>query len=222
MDYKELISNLEASADPVNARAMSKYMKNLFPFYGIKADKVKEISKPFIKALKEEEAINWDIVDSLYKEDKRECQYIALSYLEAVRKKLTLGDIGKIKDLVLRKSHWDSVDSIDQLLGEILLNYDEGADYVIAWSKDENFWVRRCAIDCQLRLKEKTNKDLLKSCILNNLGSKEFFINKAIGWSLREYSKVNRKWVKDFLEEYRHSLSNLSYKEGAKYVIKKE
>jgi 3-methyladenine DNA glycosylase AlkD len=89
---------------------------------------------------------------------------------------------------------------------------------MLEWSKDNDFWVRRIAIDHQLLRKDKTNTKLLEQIIINNFGSKEFFINKAIGWSLRDYSKYNPKWVKDFINKYNDKLSKLSIKEASKYV----
>ena len=89
---------------------------------------------------------------------------------------------------------------------------------MLKWSKDEDFWVRRIAIDHQLCRKEKTNTELLEKIIVNNFGSNEFFINKAIGWSLRDYSKTNPKWVKEFVEKYKDKMDKLSIKEASKYI----
>ena len=77
----------------------------------------------------------------------------------------------------------------------ITFTYPETKQVMLDWSKDQDFWLRRIAIDHQLMRKEKTDTDLLEKVILNNLGQNEFFINKAIGWSLRNYSKVNPDWV---------------------------
>ena len=84
--------------------------------------------------------------------------------------------------------------------------------------KRGRFWLRRIAIDHQLNRKEKTNKELLEKIIVNNLGSSEFFINKAIGWSLREYSKTNPAWVKNFINRYKDKLDKLSIREASKYI----
>ena len=74
---------------------------------------------------------------------------------------------------------------------------------MLEWSKDEDFWIRRTAIDHQLCRKEKTNTKLMEAILVNNIGSNEFFINKAIGRSLRDYSKANSKLVKEFVEKYK-------------------
>ena len=89
---------------------------------------------------------------------------------------------------------------------------------MLDWSKDQDFWLRRIAIDHQLMRKEKTDTDLLEKVILNNLGQSEFFINKSIGWSLRNYSKVNPDWVGAFIDRYQEQLSPLSIREGSKYL----
>ena len=89
---------------------------------------------------------------------------------------------------------------------------------MLSWSLDENMWMRRLAIDHQLNRKNQTNKELLGEIIVHNLNSDEFFINKAIGWSLREYSKTNPTWVKAFIKEHQEDMSKLSIKEAGKYL----
>lgn len=89
---------------------------------------------------------------------------------------------------------------------------------MIEWSQSDNIWLRRVAIDHQLAGKDKTDTILLEKIIVNNFGSNEFFINKAIGWSLREYSKTDAEWVKNFIRKYEFNLSKLSIKEASKYL----
>ena len=50
------------------------------------------------------------------------------------------------------------------------------------------------------------------------LRSDEFFINKAIGWSLRNYSRTNLVWVINFIIKYRTLMNKLSIKEASKYL----
>jgi 3-methyladenine DNA glycosylase AlkD len=103
-------------------------------------------------------------------------------------------------------------------VGHIALKFPEVNETLLAWSVDENIWLRRIAIDHQLSRKEKTDTALLETVIKNNFGQTEFFINKAIGWILRQYSKTNPQWVKDFIDKYRDSLAPLSIREGSKYL----
>ena len=123
-----------------------------------------------------------------------------------------------LRKLIVTKSWWDTVDSLDVLIGDIALRHPRVNSVIVGWSTDENLWLRRLAIDHQLTRKEKTDTALLEQVIVNNLGQNEFFINKAIGWSLRDYSKTNPAWVRDFIERHRYELSPLSLREASKYV----
>ena len=91
-------------------------------------------------------------------------------------------------------------------------------DLMIDWSKDENIWLKRTAIEHQLGLKDKTDTKLLEQIIINSFGNNEFFVNKAIGWALRDYSKTNSKYVKDFINKYKDKMNSLSIKEASKYI----
>ena len=111
-----------------------------------------------------------------------------------------------------------TIDGLDRIVGNIAFEDDIINDLMLEWSKDKDFWVRRIAIDHQLCRKERTNTELLEKVIANNLGSNEFFINKAIGWSLRDYSKTNPEWVRTFIKKYRDKMDKLSIKEASKYI----
>ena len=106
------------------------------------------------------------------------------------------------------------------LVGEAIFDFKDKNKLMLDLSKDENMWLRRIAILHQLKFKEDTDEKLLEEIIKNNFGSKEFFINKAIGWILREYSKTNNIWVRNFLDEYKDVLSPLSIREGSKILAK--
>ncbi|WP_079014640.1 DNA alkylation repair protein, partial [Streptococcus pneumoniae] len=88
----------------------------------------------------------------------------------------------------------------------------------IKWSLSDNIWLRRVAIDHQLLRKEKTNTQLMEKILLHNLNQTEFFINKAIGWTLRDYSKTNPTWVTCFIEKNKERMAELSIKEASKYL----
>jgi len=162
--------------------------------------------------------IDWQFVFECWNKPEREYQYLALDYLTAVKAKLTPSDIPNLKKLIEIKSWWDSVDCLDSIVGDIALRHSEVNKTLLEWSTHPNFWLRRAAIDHQLGRKDKTDAPLLKKIIINNLGQTEFFINKAIGWSLREYSKTNPAWVRAFIAEYKDRLSPLSVREGSKYI----
>lgn len=209
---------LENHRDEVRSEKMAAYMKDNFKFYGIPSPDRKKITKDFIKEEKLSKVIDWDFLYQCYEEDERECHYIAIDILIAMRKHLTYEDIDKILPFIKNQQWWDTIDALDAVIGGIGLVDERVFDLMIQWSQDDDMWFRRLAIDFQLAYKDQTNTDVLETIILNNLGSTEFFINKAIGWSLREYSKVNPEWVKDFIRRHHGSMSPLSIREASKYI----
>mgnify|MGYP000967266251 FL=1 len=218
MNLLEIIDCLEARADNARALDMSKYMKNKFEFFGVGASVRNEIWKPYFKEAKKTKKIDWDFIEICFKHDKRECQYTAAYYLKYMQRFLVEDDIPKLKELVLTKSWWDTVDILDKVIGSIIYNNKNLYPIILEWSKDDNIWLRRVAIDHQLLRKENTDEQLLEKILINNLNHKEFFVNKAIGWALRDYSKTNPQWVRNFIEVHKENMASLSIREASKYL----
>lgn len=218
MIYLELFEKLEAEKDEQQAVKMSAYMKDNFPFLGVPKPRVNEIIKPFIRQTTKSRAVDWDFIFFCWEKEYREAQYVGAEYIYAVQKNLTDHDIDNLKKLIITKPWWDISDGLDKVIGNLSLYYPSVNDEMLAWSSSDNIWLRRVSIDYQQKLKNRTNAVLLERIICNNLGTDEFFINKAIGWSLRDYSKVNPDWVKSFLAQYGERLARLSIKEASKYL----
>ena len=215
--YKQLLAELNRHADPARAAPMAAYMKNRFDFIGIAKPQVKCICKPLFQGAAKA-AVDWDFVRQCWANPHRELQYCALEYLRAVQKNLTPQDIPHLQALITDKPWWDSADVLDRIVGGIALRYPEANAVLLAWSQSDNIWLRRVAIDQQLLRKEQTDTALLEQILRNNLGQTEFFINKAIGWALRDYSKSNPQWVRRFIEQHRSRMAKLSVREASKYL----
>lgn len=216
-----IFSEFEKLKNDKKAKEMSAYMKNKFEFLGIQAKPRKEIQNKIFKSVSlvcGEENIDFKFLDKCYKNKYREFQYAAVGYLDFKKEYLNISHIEILKKYILTKSWWDTIDGSDRIVGDIALRDKKVNEILLNWSLDENIWLRRIAIDHQLLRKEKTNTKLLEQIIINNLNRQEFFINKAIGWSLRDYSKTNPKWVKEFIKKYKDSMSNLSIREAGKYI----
>lgn len=216
--YETIKKLFETYSNPERARQMSGYMKEQYTFYGIAAPDRRNLYKDFLKTEKKQGSIDWKFINQCYSDAHREFQYLAYDYLLAMKKQVCFEDISSVKDLVMAKSWWDTVDMLAQVVGNIALKDSRVDEEMLAWSREENIWVRRVAILYQLRFKQKTNTTQLEQIILNCVGTNEFFINKAIGWALREYSKTNPDWVRDFLEKYQEQMANLSIREASKYL----
>lgn len=216
--YTELKKEFEIRRDSEKARQMAAYMRNIFSFYGIQTPIRRKIYKDFLKKEKKRGIIDWTLLDKCYSDEHREFQYFVVDYLKTMQSFLTYNDLSNIKKYIKTKQWWDTIDGLDKIIGHIGLVDKRVDDLMIQWSVDEDFWLRRVAINHQRGRKNQTNTHLLERIIVNNFGSSEFFINKAIGWSLREYSKTNPAWVSKFVDIYKNKMDNLSIKEASKFL----
>lgn len=216
---KQIISLFEEKGNRDNAITMAKYMKNNFPFLGIKTPTRKELLKIFYKEsgiLKE--PFHGELVLALWELEEREYQYAALDYIRRSLKKLDKTDLPLMEKLITTKPWWDTVDMLAQHpVGTIALKFPEVIpETIVGWAFGSHIWLRRAALLFQLKYKERTDEELLYSFIRHNAASKEFFIQKAIGWALREYSKTNPESVRKFIAH--NELPKLSIREGSKYI----
>lgn len=216
--YTNLITSFTNNKNPEQAVSMSAYMKDKFLFLGIPKPKRELLQSDFIKQAKKQKLIDWNFIFDLWNMPEREFQYLALEYLVVLKTSLQKTDIDNIKILIINKSWWDTVDYLaSTVVGELCSKYPEVIQsHMLNWSESDYIWLARTSILFQLKYKEKTDTELLSMVIRKNCDTKEFFLNKAIGWALREYSKTNKEWVKTFLEN--NTLHSLSVREASKYL----
>ncbi|MCI5643343.1 MAG: DNA alkylation repair protein [Peptoniphilus sp.] len=216
--YRSIEEQFEKHRNEIKAISMSKYMKNKFLFFGIATPERRKIYNEFLKIEKKNGVVDWNFLFQCYKNEYREFQYLVYDYLLKMREFLFYEDISKIRELITTKSWWDTIDFLAQVIGNIAIKDERVHQLMLEWSSEENIWIKRTAIEYQLRLKEKTNTRILENIIINSLNTDEFFINKAIGWALREYSKTNREWVISFIQEQQDKMDILSVREASKYL----
>lgn len=214
-----LVELFEQNRDEEKALPMENYMKNHFSFLGIKTPERNILMKQFYQEtgiLKE--SFQSDFVIALWEKDEREYQYAAVDYIGKSLKKLDKQHLSLMEQLIRTKSWWDTVDLLaSKPVGTIASDHPKViAETIEGWAYGDHLWLRRTALLFQLKYKEQTDEDLLYRYILQNKESKEFIIQKAIGWALREYSKTNPASVKVFIEST--SLPSLSVREGSKYI----
>lgn len=221
----DLTKSFVRSMDAERAVAMSKYMKNKFEFFGIPKPERTVIYKEWTAKYKDEilnvERVDHEFITHLWDHPQREYQYMALELLNSkpYSKILQSNDIELCQSLIVSKSWWDSIDTISSnVLGTLMKEYpDLVQSHILVWAhQHENIWLKRSAILHQLKYKTHTNTALLQDIILSSNTTDEFFLNKAIGWALREYSKTNKKWVKQFLQD--NKFHSLTVREASKYL----
>jgi 3-methyladenine DNA glycosylase AlkD len=210
----------EKNANPTNVAPMKKYMRDQFEYLGIKTPQLAALRKEFIKENGLPPIEDLDrIVRELWSLPQREFQYLAIGLIGKMEKQLGGDFISTIEFLITHKSWWDTVDTLaSNSVGGLFKRFPKvRSKYLKKWRKSENIWLRRTTLIFQLGYKEETDFDLLCELIDENLGSDEFFINKAIGWALRQYAWTKPKAVQAYVKAAR-GLSPLSRREALKNV----
>ena len=220
-NIKDIQNLYENNRNPENAKKMAAYMKNKFPFMGIPAPLRNELFKEFQYKFGKINIIDIEpLVYKLWALPEREYQYLAIALLLKIKKQLTPSHLEFILELITDKSWWDSIDALaPHFVGNILSEYPNlRNEYIPIWIKSDNIWLNRTAILFQLKYKTETDFSLLKSIIDALKNKNEFFVKKAIGWALREYSKTEVNLVKEYVQNA--NLQSLSEKEALKVINK--
>ena len=218
MKLLDLITDLEENSNELLAESMSKYMQDKFRFLGVRGATRTEIYKKYFPDARKTKTVDWDFVENCWNKEEREFQYVIVYYLKAMQKFLKREDISRLKYLIVTKSWWDTVDLLAKVVGSLVIRIEGYDQIMLEWSKDSNIWLRRVAILYQLSLKDKVDEIILDKILVNNLGDNEFFINKAVGWALRDYSKFNPEWIREFIKKNKDNMANLSIREASKYI----
>ncbi|UII34245.1 DNA alkylation repair protein [Fulvivirga ulvae] len=216
---RELREYFKPHADKSKAFAMKKYLRGNFEFFGIQTPLRRNLARHFLKShgLPSISELHQMVVE-LWTLPERELQLTAMDICEKLAKKVSEDHITTLEYMLTHKQWWDTVDlTAANLAGKYFKLYPENiSSFIPKWQHTEDFWLNRSAILFQLKYKRDTDTALLAETILSHTSSREFFIQKAIGWALREYSKTNPEWVRAFIQNNR--LANLSVREGSKHL----
>jgi 3-methyladenine DNA glycosylase AlkD len=220
-----LREGLASLADPTKAPAMQAYMKSKLPYFGVTAPLQNRLFRSVFATHPLASFEQWyDTILTLWHEaEHREERYAAAALCgdRRYRTYQTLDALPLYEELIVTGAWWDLVDGLaSHQVGGLLRSYPEVMrGTMLAWSRDPDIWKRRTAILCQLGFKSFTDEKLLFDCILANVGDRQFFIRKGIGWALREYAKTDPEAVRRFLGEHRSELSPLSLREAEKHLL---
>ena len=209
----------ESNANPHIAENQQAYVRNKFQYYGLTTTIRRAIQRPFlIKEFLPPKKELFVLTQELWQKEQREYQYFAQELVLKYAKQVQKQDIAIYEYMVINKSWWETVDFIAvKLMGNYFKTFPELKEmYIDKWLKSNNIWLQRSALLFQLKYKEGLDTQLLSKCIVSLLGSKEFFINKAIGWVLREYSRTNPEWVVNFTQK--KALNPLSKREALRLI----
>ena len=220
----DLRAALAAAGDLEKAAAQQAYMKSELPYLGIAAPDLKRLLRPILSTYRPADRAEHEAtVRTLWDEvTHREEWYaaIALARHRSARQWLDPASLPLWRHLVVTGAWWDVVDVIAaHLVGRVLLRHRREVTPVIRrWATDEDLWLRRTAVLCQLPLKEATDLDLLRHTIDANIDDPSFWLRKAIGWALREEARTDPEWVRAEVARHGDRMSGLSRREATKHL----
>ena len=215
-------TTLAGAGDPEVATAQQAYMKSSMPYHGVNAPRLKQALRPILAAYRPGDRADWEAtVRELWDgATHREERYAAtaLARHRAARPWQDPGSLDLYRHLVVTGAWWDHVDEVAaHLVGGVLAGHRAVVSPVMrTWSRDDDLWVRRTAVLSQLRCKADTDTDLLHDVIEANINDTSFWLRKAIGWSLREYSRTDPDWVRAEVDVLGDRLSGLSRREATR------
>lgn len=216
--------HLVAVAEPDRAPAMQAYMKSAMPYLGVSAVPRRAVCREVFAELSWKTSADWqaDVLAVWRGARFREERYAALelSGVRAARAFQHIDALPMYEEMIVTGAWWDYVDTIagDRLITLLQNDPAEMRAAMLSWSTDADMWKRRSAILCQLRAKGATDTDLLTACMTPSLGSKEFFLRKAIGWALRQYARTDAAWVRKYVTAHENVVSGLSKREALKHI----
>ncbi len=218
----ELKSLFLVHSNPEKAIEMEKYMKNNFPFLGLQAPIRRTIQKQWINSNKSLSIDQkWSLIFELWEQPEREFQLTAVDWLIQWNKKdWSIDDHKKLEKLIVSKSWWDTVDLIASncVANFMKLFYKTDHSLLHTWRNSNNIWLQRTCLLFQLKYKSNVNIPLLTEFISDFHSNKDFFIQKAIGWSLRELSKIYPNQTKEIIAKY--AIEGLAKREALKWISK--
>lgn len=217
--FKPLATLLEANADSGKALTAKAYMKGHFDYYGMRMQDRRDLMKQFFteQGWFEKERLT-EMVEWCWKQPQREWQYVGMEAVQKFIKKSDPSILPLLEMMLSTKSWWDTVDMIaTNCVGVLFQKFPELiVPTTQKWMDSNNMWLQRTCIIFQLKYRLNTDTNLMFEYMLRLNQSNEFFIQKAIGWALRQHSKYERDLIVDFIRD--NELKPLSKREGMKWL----
>ncbi|HWR90060.1 MAG TPA: DNA alkylation repair protein, partial [Dissulfurispiraceae bacterium] len=212
--------DLRAAHNPERAANEKRYLKSPYKFFGVTVPFTDRLARDFRKTHKDasREEI-FALAEALWSSEYHQEKTLAIKLLEKYPHHLDIRSMPLIERMLSECTGWDHVDGIAIHLVDAVLRKDDGAfAYLTKWSKSENFWMRRAALISQILLfrEGRGDRQLFFGLAEAMIREKEFFIRKAIGWTVRELSKADPQAACDFLLRVKDRASGLTLREGAK------
>jgi 3-methyladenine DNA glycosylase AlkD len=209
-----------ANADPLRAESMAAYMKDNFVYFGIPTPVRRALDRD-VRTPSLDEAGVLALAQACWAVPEREYQYFACDELRRHAEQLSADALPAVEALITSKSWWDTVDALTWNVDDLVARHPHLRAEMDRWLTGDDMWLARVAILHQMRRKASTDVDWLFAACLTHAHDTRFFLRKAIGWALREYSKTDADAVIRFVADHDAELSGLSKREALKWLARR-
>jgi 3-methyladenine DNA glycosylase AlkD len=226
-----LAAELAARADPAQAGTMARYMRDQFPFLGVKAAGQADAWRAAMADVPRR--LDDDVVAAatlaLWDRPEREHQYVACRLANRHAGSpprapaASPAFLDTVERLITSKPWWDTIDALaTHAVGDLVRRHPGLRPRMDAWLTGDDMWLTRAALLHMNRWRGATDQRWLFAACVARAGHRDFFVRKAIGWALREYSKVDEAAVVGFVAEHEHELSGLSRREALMWLTRRD
>lgn len=218
---EQAVAGLVARRDPAKAPAMAAYVRDQFPFFGVPSPGQQAVFREIAAGLPQ--AMSDEVVTTaaleLWSLPEREHQYVGGRLVNRqASMTASAGFLPTLERLLTTKPWWDTVDTLaTHAVGDLVRRHPELHSAMDDWLVGDDMWLTRSALLHMNRWKAAADQGWLFAACLQRSAHPDFFVRKAIGWALREHSKVDAAAVVAFVQNH-DQLSGLSRREALMWL----
>lgn len=218
------LSDLNAAGDAKRAEDAAAYHKAARPYLGVPVPVITELAKGWRATLDVPGRVA--LADALWRTDIHEVRVAAAKLLVQARIKGDDAVWRLIASWVPEFDAWAIADHACDAGARRLVAEPSRIEEVENWTRSDSFWSRRAALVITLpwtkqnfpKPEDLAIRDRVLGWAANMADDREWFIQKAIAWWLRELSKHDADRARTFLETHGQMLKPFARKEAAKYL----
>ena len=206
-------------ADPTRVEGMTAYMRDQFPFLGVRAAGQRDATRVAFRVAGKpagEDAVV-EAVDALWSRREREHRYLGCDVVRRWAPNASAAFVHDIARWITNQPWWDTCDPLARRgVGIVVARYPELRSTMDTWLAGDDMWLTRTALLHMGTWKERIDREWVFAACLARADHPDFFVRKAIGWILRDLASVDVEAVRAFVDGPGAVLSGLSRREALK------
>ena len=226
MAHQPYLDALMSLADPHRAEGMAAYHKVERTYLGLSNPQINDITKAWRQTLTIEERLA--VADGLWRTNIYEARLAASKLLTQARIKPDEGAWDLIASWVPDFDSWAIADHACMAGQRRLLADPTRLDGVATWTESDHMWTRRAALVITLPWTKQNHpkpddlerRDRILGWAASYVPDRDWFIQKAIAWWVRELSKHDAPRAIAFLERHGATMKPFARKEAGRYLAK--